>query len=76
MLTLESREQYDQRHGGCFDRGSADSYYGRGRRPHFFTDATYQSQEITEQFMTKEQIAAYHAGYDYNEQFGDKKNWY
>ncbi len=76
MLTLESREQYDQRHGGCFDRGSADSYYGRGRRPHFFTDATYQSMEITEQFMTKAQIEAYHAGYDYNEQFGDKKNWY
>jgi hypothetical protein len=76
MLTLESREHYDQRHGGCFDRGSADSYYGRGRRPHFFTDATYQSREITEQFMTQAQIAAYHAGYDYNEQFGDKKNWY
>lgn len=66
---------YDQRHGGCFDRGAADSYYHRPRRPHFFTEATYQSMEIEERFMTQEQIAAYHAGYDYNEQYGDKKDW-
>ena len=42
----------DTRHGGAYDRGSADSYYRRPRRPHFFSDATYQSDEITEQFMT------------------------
>ena len=67
---------YDQRHGGCFDRGAADSYYNRPRRPHFFTDATYASDEITERFMTQAQIAEYNAGYDWNEQFGDKKQWY
>ena len=66
---------YDQRHGGPFDRGAADSYYGRGRRPHFFTDATYASDEIPEAFMTRSQVAEYHAGYDYNEQSGDKKDW-
>lgn len=66
---------YDARHGGPFDRGSADSYYNRGRRPHFFTDATYQSMEIEERHMTKAQIAEYNAGYDYNEQFGAKKEW-
>ena len=69
-------KEYDQRHGGCFDRGAADSYYNRPRRPHFFTDATYQSMEIEERFMTQAQIEAYNAGYDYNEQFGDKKQWY
>jgi len=68
-------KQYDERHGGAFDRGSADSYYGRPRRPHFFTDATYQSDEIEERFMTKEQVEAYHAGYDWNEVNGDKKSW-
>ena len=67
---------YDQRHGGPFDRGAADSYYNRARRPHFFTDATYASDEIEERFMTRDQIEAYNAGYDYNEQFGDKKQWY
>lgn len=66
---------YDQRHGGPFDRGAADSYYHRPRRPHFFTDATYQSDEIEERFMTAVQIAEYNAGYDFNEQFGDKKDW-
>ncbi len=66
---------YKTRHGSAFDRGSADSYYDRPRRPHFFTDATYQSDEIEERFMTKDQIEEYNAGYDYNEQFGDKKDW-
>ena len=23
-------------HGGPYDRGSADSYYGRGRDPHYY----------------------------------------
>ena len=68
-------KQYDDRHGGPFDRGSADSYYHRPIRPHFFTDATYQSEEIEERFMTKAQIADYMAGYEFNEQFGDKKDW-
>lgn len=66
---------YDQRHGGPFDRGAADSYYNRPRRPHFFTDATYASDEIEERFMTRDQIAEYMAGYDFNEQFGGKKQW-
>ena len=68
-------KEYDQRHGGPFDRGAADSYYNRPRRPHLFSDATYLSDEITERFMTRAQIEAYNAGYDYNEQFGDKKLW-
>ena len=58
----------DTRHGGAYDRGSADSYYRRPRRPHFFSDATYQSDEITEQFMKKQQIAKYNLGFDNNEQ--------
>ena len=67
--------EIDKRHGGPYDRGSADSYYRRGRRPHFFSDATYQSMEITEQFMTKLQIAEYNLGYEHNEASGDFKNW-
>jgi pyridoxine/pyridoxamine 5'-phosphate oxidase len=65
----------DTRHGGAYDRGSADSYYRRPRRPHFFSDATYQSDEITEQFMTKQQIAEYNLGFDDNEQSGNFKDW-
>lgn len=66
---------YDGRHGGPFDRGAADSWYNRPPRPHFFTDATYASDEIQEWFMTQAQIAEYHAGYEWNEAQGGKKNW-
>ncbi len=66
---------YDQRHGGPFDRGAADSYYHRGPRPHFFLGGTYNTPEITDDLMTPEQIAEYHAGYEYNERLGDKKDW-
>lgn len=66
---------YDQRHGGPFDRGAADSYYDRGFNPHFYLGDTYSSQRIDLADMTAEQITAYSAGYRYNEQFGDKKDW-
>ena len=65
---------FDTRHGGPFDRGSADSHYHRERRPHYFLGATYQSPEIVAVVGTPEH-EAYMAGYDYNEQFGDKKDW-
>lgn len=66
---------YDQRHGGPFDRGAADSYYNRGYNPHFFVGGTYQSRRFDMDDMTALQIDAYTAGYKYNEQFGDKKDW-
>lgn len=75
MLTLETRKNYDQRHGGAFDRGAADSYYHRPRRPHMFSGDTYNSLEIHQSEMTPEEIQAYLAGYQWNEQFGDKKSW-
>ena len=68
-------QQYDQRHGSPWDRGSADSYYHRAPRPHYFLGDTYQSAEVTEELMTLEQVQAYMAGYEHNEQFGDKKDW-
>jgi hypothetical protein len=68
-------KEYDSRHGGAFDRGSADSYYNRPANPHYFAGATYSSNQILEVMMTQEQIDAYYAGYAYNEQFGDHKSW-
>jgi len=66
---------YTQVHGNPFDRGSADSYYGRGAKPHWYPEGTGHGEAITEERMTAEEIQAYYAGYDYNEQYGDKKNW-
>lgn len=67
--------KYSERHGGPFDRGSADSYYNRPRDPHYYEKGSYTSPRVGQSEMTAKQIEAYHAGYDYNENFGDKKDW-
>jgi hypothetical protein len=64
---------YDKRHGGAYDRGSADAWYGREVNPHYFTGATYQSTKIEKADMTEEEIAAYMAGY--NETPFAQKEW-
>ena len=66
---------YDQRHGGPFDRGAADSYYNRPFDPHYYVGATAITERVELAAMTAEDIVAYAAGYRYNEQFGDKKLW-
>ena len=63
------------RHGGPFDRGSADSYYGRGTRPHYYVGGTGMSDRVEKDDMTDEEVKQYYAGYEYNEQQGDKKEW-
>jgi len=67
--------EYNARHGGPFDRGSADSYYSRGAKPHYYVGGTSVSPIVTEESMTAEEVADYYAGYDHNEQFGGKKEW-
>ena len=72
-FTYESKDNYDTRHGGPFDRGSADSYYGRGRNPHYYVGGTGTSERVEN--LTPAETQAYLAGYQWNEQFGDKKCW-
>ena len=62
-----------ERHGSLFDRGSADSYYGRPTSPHWWPEGTGRGQSVTE--LTRDEIEEYLDGYEYNEQFGDKKEW-
>ena len=64
---------YDSAHGSFFDRGAADSYYGRGRTPHRGGVGGDSGERI--EATTQEEVEAYNAGYDYNERFGDKKSW-
>jgi hypothetical protein len=66
---------YDQRHGGPYDRGQADSYYGRDYMPHYFVRDTHRSPRIDMAQMTAAEIVAYTAGYTDNEANGDKKEW-
>jgi hypothetical protein len=74
-LTEFEGKTYDSRHGGAFDRGSADSWYSRGINPHMFLEGSYDSVEIGVRDMTQASIDAYLAGYAYNERFGGKKSW-
>lgn len=66
---------YAAKHGDPFDRGSADSYYGRGRNPHRGGVGGESGPRIEMSMLSQEEINEYHAGYDYNEYHGDKKDW-
>ena len=66
---------YDERHGGPYDRGTADSYYGRDYNPHYFVGDTYNTPKIELAQMTAQEIVAYTAGYTNNEANGDHKEW-
>ena len=66
---------WDDRHGGPYDRGGADSYYRRGMNPHYFVGATYQGTRVEQEDMTQEEIDDYVAGYKDNEDAGDFKDW-
>jgi hypothetical protein len=67
--------EYDKRHGGPYDRGSADSYYGRPFKPHYYQGATYSTPEVKMEDMTAEEIVAYTAGYRDNEEDSNFKDW-
>lgn len=66
---------YNSRHGGPFDRGSADSWYSRPINPHYYTGGTGTSTMIEVEDMSQSEIEDYMAGYEYNEIHGGKKSW-
>ena len=63
----------DRTHGGCWDRGSADSYYRRPASPHKYPAGTYNGECVTD--LTEAEVAEYMAGYQHNEDLGDFKDW-
>ena len=67
--------EIDARHGGPYDHGRADSYYRRGYNPHYYQGATGSSPRVTLKDMTADEIVAYTAGYNDNEDDGDHKEW-
>jgi len=66
---------YNAEHGSPFDRGSADSYYGRGQCPHKYPNGTGNAPRIEAPELTLQEMREYYRGYEYNECFGDKKSW-
>ena len=66
---------YNAEHGSPFDRGSADSWYSRPQQPHWYPEGSYNGDRIEAKDMSLQQMREYFRGYEYNEQFGDKKSW-
>ena len=65
----------NNRHGDARDRGAADSWYRRPFNPHYYKGATYTSERVDASQMTADEIAAYRAGYDTNEDLDLHKDW-
>jgi len=62
---MPEQENYPRlRHGGPYDRGSADRYYGRKYAPHYFRGRTLQTKRIEEEDMTLQQVEDYKYGYE------------
>tara|TARA_B110000503_G_C6962293_1_gene335609 strand:+ start:405 stop:665 length:261 start_codon:yes stop_codon:yes gene_type:complete len=68
-------EDQDHRHGGPYDRGSADSYYCRGYSPHYFVGNTYGSEKVDLADMTADEITEYTKGFNENEADRNFKEW-
>ncbi len=66
---MDKHGRYDdyKKHGGPYDRGSADAWYARAPEPHFYPDGSYQGDRIDEDKMTINQREAYWAGYTIHE---------
>jgi hypothetical protein len=67
--------EMDTRHGGPYDRGMADSYYRRDYNPHYYLGDTKASGRVILKDMTPDEIVAYTAGFNDNEEMGDYKEW-
>jgi len=65
----------DRGHGSPYDRGSADSYYQRSFRPHYFVGDTYRSEEIQQSDMTLAECHEYIRGWQDNQASGNFKDW-
>jgi|TARA_R100000781_G_C4067182_1_gene123191 hypothetical protein len=59
-------ERVDKDHGSPYDRGRADSWYGREARPHYYKSGP-PGEKVEKDGMTKDEVNMYWNGYDDNE---------
>lgn len=65
--------QFQRKHGSLYDRGSADSYYGRSRDPHYGGVGGDSGPRV--EVYDESSVAEYLAGYEHNELHGSKKDY-
>ncbi len=74
FFILKDQWQFNRdNHGSLFDRGSADSYYGRYREPHYGGVGGDSGPRVP--VSDQDSVNEYMLGYDWNEKHGDKKDW-
>jgi hypothetical protein len=66
---------YNATHGSPFDRGSADSYYGRPQDPHKYPNGTGNAPRVEGPDMTLVEMREYYRGYEYNQESGERKQY-
>jgi hypothetical protein len=66
---------YNAQHGSPFDRGSADSYYGRPQSPHKYPNGTGNAPRVEGPDMTLAEMREYYRGYEYNQESGERKQY-
>jgi hypothetical protein len=78
MKMIDFDEKVDlkdrSRHGGPYDRGSADSYYGRGLDPHWWPMGTGRGLKIDLK-EGEEGYDEYMEGFKDNQDAGNFKDW-
>jgi len=73
VRALRGWEFVRKNHGSLFDRGSADSHYGRPQNPHYGGVGGDSGPRV--EVTDSKRVAEYRAGYEYNERHGDKKDY-
>ena len=69
-----NRNEHDDRHGGPYDRGSADAWYRRPCKPHYYKGGTgYGLVERAD--MTEKEIVAYTEGWNEGMAWGEHKEY-
>lgn len=73
VRTLKGWQFIRENHGSLFDRGSADSYYGRYPDPHYGGVGGDSGPRVS--VSDQDSVFEYMSGFDWNEKHGDKKEW-
>ena len=69
MLKITPNYDFETSLGSPYNRGLADSYYLRGKNPHYFVESPYLSDRVTK--LSKREIEAYNLGFEDNQKTGE-----
>jgi len=74
MTTTMKKTVMNKEHGSPYDRGSADAYYRRSMKPHYYPNSDVGFSEPVYK-LTKEQEHEYMQGYQEQVLSGDHKDY-